>query len=575
MAPHFSEDKNDDFGAAVAQFRRALDRRVDAHLRTHPHAGLPRAARAAAPRFSTLFGQTRPWALAVAVALVIAAIGAAIVWPRGVRVYAAGADGLEVTLADDSRVEMRAHSEMIVGRASDGIQIDLKDGDIIVSAAEQRDRHLYVRTKDMTVGVDGTVLLMNAGRDGSRVAVIAGEVRVREGSVETRLRPGEEVATSPTIALRPLTEAILWSRNADAHLAILESFRRGIAQTAGPLSPVGPPAERQRGAGAASPAAVEFEEASIRECDPDNLPALPAGARGGGANSFYMTPGRTYALCMTPATLIRTAYGYGPAELDFMIRGGPGRGLTAGNVLGLGVESGVRVRGGPDWVRNESYTIEAVADGAADGPAMSGPMLRALLANRFKLKVHVETEQVPVFALSVAPSGLKMKAVQANGISPDGFIRGAISTDACEPGPPPDVPAVRIRRSFVEVRRGEKPSCGVGTWLNGPNFVLVGGAAGIPALGRVLGARLGNVRVVDNTGITDLFNFIVEFVLDENTPAGPINLVPRQMAADPSSVPRGSTVFKALEEQLGLKLEPARAPREFIVIDQIERPSPN
>src|SRR5688572_5677916 len=232
-----------------------------------------------APHFST-----RPWALAVAAALVIAAIGGALggnmVWPRGVRVYAAGADGLEVTLADDSRVEMRAHSEMIVGRASDGIQIDLKDGDIIVSAAEQRDRPLYVRTKDMTVGVDGTVLLMNAGRDGSRVAVIAGEVRVREGSVETRLRAGEEVATSPTIARRPLTEAILWSRNADAHLAILESFRRGIAQTAGPLSPVGPPAERQRGAGAASPAAVEFEEASIRECDPDNLPAVPAGARG-------------------------------------------------------------------------------------------------------------------------------------------------------------------------------------------------------------------------------------------------------------------------------------------------------
>jgi hypothetical protein len=50
----------------------------------------------------------------------------------------------------------------------------------------------------------------------------------------------------------------------------------------------------------------------------------------------------------------------------------------------------------------------------------------------------------------------------------------------------------------------------------------------------------------------DLFNFIVEFVLDENTPDGPINVLPRHVAADPSSVPRGSTIFRALEEQLGL-----------------------
>ena len=578
MAPHFSEDKSDDFGLAVAQFRRALDRRVDAHLRTHPHAGLPRAARAAAPRFSILLGQTRPWALAVAVALVIAAIGGAIVWPRGVRVYAAGADGLEVTLADDSRVEMRAHSEMIVGRASDGIQIDLKDGDIIVNAAEQRDRHLYVRTKDMTVGVDGTVLLMNAGRDGSRVAVIAGEVRVREGSVETRLRPGEEVATSPTIARRPLTEAILWSRNADAHLAILESFRRGIAKTAGTLSPVGPPAERQRGAGAASPAAVAFEEASIRECDPDNLPALPAGARGGGANSFYMTPGRTYALCMTVATLIRTAYNFGPMALDFSrpigTRGiGPtGRGLSLNGVFGLGVEDGLRVRGGPEWVRTEPYTVEAVAADAADAETMRGPMLLALLESRFKLKAHIETEQVPAFTLTVAPGGLKMKPVQATGITIEGVVNAGVTSEACEEVPPPNVPAIRIARTPAEVRNGAKPSCGLTSSLNGPNFVMVGGAAGVPTLVRQLGGRLGNVRVIDKTGTEGFFNFILEFVIDENTPG---QVFAPQRAEDPAAVPRGQTIFAALEQQLGLRLEPARAPREFIVIDQIERPGPN
>src|SRR5688572_17664961 len=159
----------------------------------------------------------RAWTLfpkAVAAVLVLGvAIGTAIVWPRGVRVYAAGNDGLQVTLADDSRVEMRAHSELTVGRASDGLQIDLKKGDIIVTAARQPNAPLYVRTKDMTVVVSGTAFLGNAGEDGSRVGVIEGEVRIRDGSVEKRLRAGEDVTTGAAIAQRPLAEDITWSRN--------------------------------------------------------------------------------------------------------------------------------------------------------------------------------------------------------------------------------------------------------------------------------------------------------------------------------------------------------------------------
>src|SRR5688572_9199629 len=153
----------------------------------------------------------------VAVLVLGVAIGTAIVWPRGVRVYAAGNDGLQVALSDDARVEMRAHAEMTVGRASDGIQIDLKTGDIIVTAARQRDGHLSVRTSDMTVAVDGTAFLAYSGQQGSRVGVIEGEVRVRErgtplrgsgrpGSVETLLRPGEQVSTSPVLAARSVRD---------------------------------------------------------------------------------------------------------------------------------------------------------------------------------------------------------------------------------------------------------------------------------------------------------------------------------------------------------------------------------
>src|SRR5688572_19831158 len=119
---------------------------------------------------------------------------------------ATAATGAMLTLVDGSRVEMRARSELSLERAADGLDIRLRGGDIIVSASARRDGHLYVHTRDMTVVVDSTVFLVNARADGSRVAVIDGEVRVREReTVEKRLRSGEEVATSPTIALRPVT----------------------------------------------------------------------------------------------------------------------------------------------------------------------------------------------------------------------------------------------------------------------------------------------------------------------------------------------------------------------------------
>jgi len=304
----------------------------------------------------------------------------------------------------------------------------------------------------------------------------------------------------------------------------------------------------------------QFDEASIRPCDPDNIPEPPAGSRGGGANSFQMTPGRTHAVCMTLATIIRTAYGYGPADLDFLNAGRAGRGPTQFSVVyGLGVEDGVRVRGGPDWVRSDRYTIDAVADGAATAETMRGPMLRALLESRFKLSAHMDSEQVSAFALSIAKGGLKITPAQAG---------------TCEqmPPPTPGQPYLFLPRGAAEVRRGAKPNCGVTGSMNGPNQVFVGGEATLGGLAGALASPLGGVQVFDRTGNSDKFNFILEFVRDENTP-GPRFMKPRPV--EPSDVPRGQTIFAALEEQIGAHLEPATAPREFIVIDHIERLSPN
>jgi uncharacterized protein (TIGR03435 family) len=432
-------------------------------------------------------------------------------------------------------------------------------GGIIVNAAKQRSGHLYVQTKDMTVSVVGTVFLVSASEDGSRVAVIEGEVRVREGRTETTLRPGEQVSTNPAAATRPVKEEIAWSRDADALGAILETFAKGMALSAGPRTPVtdspSPVNAAFDQAGAAAqgqPAArPQFEEASIRTCDPDNIPEPPAGSRGGGANSFQMTPGRTHALCLTLATIIRHAYGYGPAERN---PGGRGRGLAMNNVYGLGVEDGVRVRGGADWVRSARYTIDAVADGAADAATMSGPMLQDLLERRFQLKVHIETEQIPAFALTVAPGGLKMKE------------------GTCAPADPSSVPRTpqeTVRRYLEAARRGAATiPCGLAGGSNGPNMVFIGGGAGAIPLGGILG-----VPVINQTGIplTTRFNYVLEFAPDERT-AGPMG---RLASNEPSDIPRAPDIFTALEQQLGLRLEPARAPREFIVIDRVERPSPN
>jgi len=462
--------------------------------------------------------------------------------------------GAEVLLADGSRIEIRSQSALAFERADDGITIALQQGGIIVNAAKQRDGHLYVRTRDLTVSVVGTVFLVNTEPDGSRVGVIEGEVHVLEQTRETRLRPGEQVSTGRVRATVPLKEAIAWSRHAAGHLAILSAFEKGMAATAGPLVPLRETAAGQTGSRQGAPAAApEFEEASIRLCDPTALPATPAGARGGGSGSFQMTPGRTHALCMTVAALIRTAYGFAardyaePPRLDF------------NNVYGLGNDGGQRVRGGPDWVRTDRYTIDAVANESANARTMSGPMLRGLLERRFQLKAHVEAEPASGFALTIAEGGLKMKPVDVDACTlPPVIGAGA----PLSPSPPID-----------SVRRGEKPACGLSIKGNDSTIALVGGATGLPPMG-LLGEILG-ARVIDRTDIpsTARFNYLLEFSLDDWM-TGPLGGRGRG-GTQALDVPRAADVFTAFREQLGLQLEAVQAPREYIVIDRIERPSPN
>jgi uncharacterized protein (TIGR03435 family) len=113
---------------------------------------------------------------------------------------------------------------------------------------------------------------------------------------------------------------------------------------------------------------------------------------------------------------------------------------------------------------------------------------------------------------------------------------------------------------------------------NGPNRILVSEGAPVRGLVQTLEGILGT-QVIDRTGIPGTsFTYALEFVLDDRTRRNPWRAIATdlvQIAADPSSVPPAPNLFTALEQQLGLRLEPAQVPRDYIVIDAIRRLEPN
>ncbi|HTG13797.1 MAG TPA: FecR family protein, partial [Blastocatellia bacterium] len=157
---------------------------------------------------------------------------------QGEKVRTAKDAGAVVKLPDGSLIEMRERSEFSVTDSPQGTTIHLDRGNIIVQAARQRERHLYVETGDCTVAVTGTIFTVNAGTKGSRVSVIEGEVHVDHSGKQEVLRPGDQVATSVTLENVPVSDEIAWSRDAATYktmLAEVAALRKEIDQNvAGP-----------------------------------------------------------------------------------------------------------------------------------------------------------------------------------------------------------------------------------------------------------------------------------------------------------------------------------------------------
>jgi uncharacterized protein (TIGR03435 family) len=179
-----------------------------------------------------------------------------------------------------------------------------------------------------------------------------------------------------------------------------------------------------------------------------------------------------------------------------------------------------QIVGAPEWVRTERFTVDGVPD--MDGQPnvrQIQSLLQKLLAERFGMKLHHEQREMPVYALTVAKGGTKMtpSTGDPNGLpSENGGGGGNIRSFHFTNTSMPDLALFML----VEVDR----------------------------------------PVVDHTGLQGRYDFPLKFSRDETS------------TTDPDAPPR---IFTAIQEQVGLKFEPVKAPADVIVIDKIERPSAN
>lgn len=194
----------------------------------------------------------------------------------------------------------------------------------------------------------------------------------------------------------------------------------------------------------------------------------------------------------------------------------------------------VPIIGAPGWIHSASYEINATAEGGTAVPMMMGPMMQRLLEDRFQLKIHRQTVEGSVYFLSAIRGGPKLTP----------FREGSCTPYSSLPRPPL-LPGTEYCETFISG----------------------GKASSVTAKGATLGQFSKTLRVlldrpvIDKTGITGRFDMQVRFS----------EVAPEVTASDPNSI----SIFVALQDQLGLKLESGRGPIETLVIDHIERLSGN
>jgi uncharacterized protein (TIGR03435 family) len=275
--------------------------------------------------------------------------------------------------------------------------------------------------------------------------------------------------------------------------------------------------------GAARPS---FEVASIKPSDP-----------GQPGSSIMNQPGGRMVIRKMPFRALMT-FAYGVR--DFQISGGPG------------------------WATTDFWDMEARAEEGSIPPPTGSPdpntpnpmaiRLQSLLEDRFQLKIHRETRDLPIYELSIAKGGLKMKSSEdQTPFRPP--QRGA-------PLPPPMQPGGGMPRFSLRMGRGSMEAV----------------AMAIPNIVQAFSSQLGRT-IVDKTGLKGLYDLKLQWTPDGPALGGPVGPGgppgPGGPEAAPPIDPNGPSIFTAVQEQLGLKLESAKGPVEVLVIDSVQKPTEN
>jgi uncharacterized protein (TIGR03435 family) len=313
-------------------------------------------------------------------------------------------------------------------------------------------------------------------------------------------------------------EAIMSNRR----IQRLNRAKKFLLASAGVVAVIGPvvigvgnvPAIRAQ---SAAPGAPHFEVASVKAC----AGVQDVGGRGGGAGRLSASSGRLYAECQSLATLIRFAYlsyTYGETESHRVVL--------------------QDFRGIPAWGNSERYTIEATGTETETREMILGPMLRKLLEDRFRLQIHRESKEIPVYDLTVAKGGPKLQTAREGSCVPRDP-----NTPLIMPGPG----VARVCGAFYKSRTGDG--------RDSPGQTM-------PGLCRQLSAFLDR-DVIDKTGIAGAFDIHLDLSSDDLA-VSLANHTDSQISA----------IFAAMTS-LGLKIESAKGSGEFVVVDHVERPSEN
>jgi uncharacterized protein (TIGR03435 family) len=248
--------------------------------------------------------------------------------------------------------------------------------------------------------------------------------------------------------------------------------------------------------------------------------------RTGGPLTFGLQGGRFIATNIPVKLLIQRAYST------------PSKGLLPEQIVGSVA-----------WMDSDRFDIEATPDGDVRTmrPEQMSGMLRALLTDRFQLKTHAEARDLPLFNLVIAKSGTKMK-LSASQLPPTRPVQAA---SASQTGPP--------RRGTTRILPSSSGPqtmltlSGTAVPISDPNTELP-----LPMLVNLVQSYAGR-PVRDKTGLKGLYDFQLQFVADA-------------LSGATDSTP---SLFTALEEQLGLKLEAGKGPVEVLIVDRIQKPSEN